>query len=118
MSTDITITKGLPFSRVIRVESARIIWAELDDFEIRSQLRQKAAVDSPLIADLHDYMTATYEDDDIVITWSMTGADTRALTSKGKYDVIVSDTGSVDARAIPVLSGSISLAVLTTAAED
>lgn len=122
MSTDLTITKGLPFSRVIRVTGGKNVWPELDDFEIRSELREKQLPTSQFIMALHVFMTAEYgtgdEADDILIHWEMTGADTRSIPSKGKFDIILSDPGVTDARAIPVVSGSIALAFLTTAPED
>ncbi len=123
VETNFTIIRGLPFRREIRIEGGKNVWSGLSDFEVRAQLRKKKAMDSELICDLHTFMTKAYgvdtQVDDIIITWSMTGSETlSALTAKGYYDVIVSDSGSTDARAIEALSGVIALDGITTAPED
>lgn len=115
MTTNFTITKGLPFARVVRVTDGKNVWPQLVDFEVRSHLRAKPNTDSTLIAVLHTYMAVSFDANDILISWSMTGAQTDSLAAKGSYDIVISDPGGDDARAVLVLEGTITLKTITTA---
>lgn len=118
---EITITRGLPFSRTIRVTGGKNIWPNLVDFEVRSHLRKKKDPTSLLILVLHDYMEKSYgvdtQADDIIITWTMTGAETLEITDKGYFDVLLSDPGADDERGLRAVMGSIKLEDLTTTTE-
>lgn len=114
---DLIMTAGLPYSRRIRVTGATSIWSNLADFEVRSQIRVERSASSTLKANLTPFLSAEIEDDDIVVTLTLSGRDTRVIPS-GFYDMIISDVGSEDVRAISVLSGQIKKRVLITAAAD
>lgn len=119
MSTDFEMHAGIPFARVIRVTDGKNVWGDLDDFEVRCQLRKGKSTTSGLILNLHDYMTVDFGGDDIVITWTMTGAEVRVFDANGYYDLILSDTGTTDARAIRVLDGQVHVRnTITSAAGD
>lgn len=112
--TNFTMQAGVPFSRVIRVVDGKNIWATENTYEIRAQLRKTQHEDSELIAELHPFMSRAYDLNDIVITWTMTGADVRTLR-RGNYDIVLSDVGVTDAKAVRILSGLISVSPGPTA---
>jgi hypothetical protein len=122
-NNDLTMTSGRPLSQIIRVVDAKLIWPTLVELEVRAQLRTGKTSNDALIANLHDYMTWDFDDDDLVITWTMTGEQTRdlyALTwgelKRGYFNVIVSDTGTEDARALVVPTVTLKAVSTTTAA--
>lgn len=102
--TLLQIQAGLPFNQVARIVDGKTLWATLDLFDVTLIVREAYDRGSLLLVDLSRFVTATYDANDIVLTWSMTGADTRTLTS-GYYDMVVSDVGDTDVQAIQVLCG-------------
>lgn len=127
----ITITAGKPLSQVIRISGAAAVWAELNDLEVRAQLRSGKSEQDSLIVNLHEYMTWEFdgdeeEDEDLVITWVMTGEETRALYAlkwgffkKGYFNLIVSDIDDSDSRALVVPTVTvIAVDTTTTASGD
>lgn len=113
LGTKLNLKAGLPFSRRIVVRSGMGLWASLNLFEARMQLRELADRNSCIIADLSSYLTKSYDGEDIVINWSMTGSQTRSLQS-GYYDLILSDVGSTDANAIQALYGYLNVDSVVT----
>lgn len=116
MTTDFAMQAGIPFARSIRITDGKNVWTNLGDFEVRSQLRTGRSPSYSLIVDLGQYMTKAFDGNDIVVTWSMTGEDVRDITKNGYYDLIVSDLGVEDSRAILVLAGQIRVANTVTSA--
>ena len=117
-SVELAMTAGLPYRRRIRVTGATSMWPTLDDFEVRSQIRAGRDVNSQFLHDLGQYITPSIEGDDIILTLELTGAQTRLLPVKGNYDVIISDPGVDDAKALPALSGKIKVGQLITGPAD
>lgn len=110
------VTGGLPYGRNFRVTDGVDIWPDVDSFEVRGQIRQKDKYTAPLVADLTPYLTGEIDGNDIVIKLVMTGAVTRTL-GKGAYDILISDPGVEDAKALRVSEGPFNYDhVLTTAA--
>lgn len=114
---DLELTSGLPYSRVVRVTGGTSIWPTLGDFEVRSQIRSGPSEDSTLLGSLMPYITPSIDGLDILVTIDMTGAETYNVPT-GYYDIVLSDIGTTDVRAIPVLSGKVKVGSLTTAASD
>jgi hypothetical protein len=109
LATKFTLTAGRPFSQSIRVKNAKNIWPTLDLLEVRAQMRSGMGESDALIANLHDYMTCAFDENDLVVTLSMTGEQTRELYNRqwgtlrrGYFNIIISDVGTVDSRAIVV----------------
>jgi hypothetical protein len=105
----LVITAGRPWSRVIAVKDAKTTWSTLSSFEIRAQLRSIPSSKGSLISNLHTFMTKSYTDNDIIITWKMTGQQTRDLYAQrwgnnktGYVDIVISDVGSVDSRSLVI----------------
>jgi len=112
----LSITGGLPYSRRFRLINGTTVWPTLGDFEVRSQMREGQTVTSALLADLRLFMTPSLDDTDIIISLSMTGAETRALPKAGFYDIVISDIGTDDAQAVLVVPASpIAVGSLVTA---
>lgn len=111
------ITAGLPYRRRIRVTNGTSLWANLVDFEVRSQLREGKTISSTLLLDLAQFITKSLDGADIVLVLAMTGAETRTL-SDGYFDIILSDPGIEDENAIPALTGKVKIGTLITAASD
>lgn len=112
------ITQGLPFSKVINITlpTGRTWWTNVNNLEIRMQIRETPKKTSPLILNMSPYMTYSFIDADLLrVILTMTGNDTRNLTKSGYYDIIASDTGVTDARAYVILKGSVKQRVLITA---
>ena len=113
---NLSIVGGLPYKRKFRLLNGTAVWPTLANFELRSQLRKQASVDADLLLNFADYMTPTIEGADIVITLTMTGAQTRSLPATGYYDIILSDPGEDDAKAVCVVPASkITKSTLVTA---
>lgn len=103
------VVAGRPFSQTIRVKNIRNIWATADELEVRAQLRVGPNSTDSLIDNLHTRMTYSYDVNDLVIVLSMTGAQTRALvarqwspTGHAYFNIVISDVGTADSRAIVV----------------
>lgn len=112
---ELAIRAGLPYARRIRVTGGKTYWPEAGSFEVRSNIRTGKTVDTALVADLTPFLSASYDGEDIVVTLSMTGAQTRSL-GNGYYDIVLSDRGAEDARALSILSGKVKMSGLVTAA--
>ena len=113
LMTDLTLVGGLPYSRRIRVKKAAITWPTTNDFEVRSQVRVSASKSATLKATLTPYISASVDGEDIVLDLHMNGGSTRTL-SGGYYDIVLSDKGSMDSRAIRVLGGKLTIQPLVT----
>lgn len=111
--TDLTIVKGLPYRRSIRVKGGVNVWPTVDDFEVRSQVRVSDDPSSTLKTDLAPYITARIDGLDIVLDLAMTGAESRTVLG-GYYDIVVSDKGHTDLNAIRVLGGKFNVKPLIT----
>lgn len=111
------LTAGLPYARRIRMTDGKLAWPLLTDFEVRSHVRAGKDTTSPLLYDLAVHMTPSYDVNDILVDISLTGAQTR-LIPPGNFDVIISDPGVEDVRAVRLASGKIKVASLITAAVD
>lgn len=100
------ITAGLPYSRTIKIKEGTNTWPTLDDFEVKSELRKGKTDTTPLILNLAPFISKDIDETtgDIVLTFSATGAQTRTF-QKGNFDIIVSDVGVEDARAVPAVTG-------------
>lgn len=109
------ITAGLPFARRIRVANGKNFWSELTDFEVRMQVRASKAYTSELLFDFTPWLVTTFDGNDIVIDWNLTGAQTRAVKS-GYFDLVLSDVGTTDGSAIRALSGYFKVSSTTTSA--
>jgi hypothetical protein len=115
--TPLDVQAGIPYSRRIRITNGKNLWANLADFEVRSQVRAGRQITSQLKADLGPFLVASFDGNDIVIDLTLTGADTRALVG-GNYDILVTDTGATDARGLRVLHGNLTVAPTTTTDAD
>lgn len=109
------VKAGLPFARQIRITNGKNIWATLEAFEARMHIREERDVTSSLKYDFSPHIIKSFDVDDIVLAWSLTGAQTRELSS-GYFNLLVSDIGSVDDRAIQVIFGYLNLLPTTTSA--
>jgi len=110
---DLEMTAGLPYKRRVRVSGAALIWPTQDSYEVRGQLRVGKLPTSQLIANLGQYLNAFIELGDIVVDIGLTGSQTRTL-STGYYDLVLSDPGAIDARAIRILFGKVKIKTLMT----
>jgi hypothetical protein len=118
------MTAGKPFAQSIRITDANNLWDVLETLEVRAQLRAGKSTNTELIVNLHEYMTWVFDEDDLVITWVMTGEQTREIYElkwgpfkTGYFNVIVSDTGTVDERAIVVPTITLTISDTTTMAD-
>lgn len=104
------IKSGLPFEKtiIVTLPTVRDWWTNINDFEVLSQIRESVDFTSPLLLDIRQYMTVTFDGaDEIQIDLAIPGSDTRLLTRDGYYDVLMSDVLAVDDRAFPILSGPV-----------
>ncbi len=120
----LTLISGRPFIQTVRVSGAKNVWSNIGLLEVRAQLRTGERTTDPLIANLHDFMTWAFDVNDLVITWAMTGDETRDLYvlqwgrfKKGYFNLIVSDTGIIDARALVVPTITVQAVDTTTKAD-
>lgn len=109
------VTGGLPYSRKFRITNGVNIWSTVEAFEVRGQVRAKDKATAALVANLTPYLSREIDGNDIVVSLSMTGAATRTM-NKGYYDILISDPGVEDAKALRVSEGPFNYdQVLTTA---
>jgi hypothetical protein len=103
------IKSGLPFAKTIvaTLPSGRSWWTLGSQFEVLAQIREAEDYSSPLILDIQNYITKTLSVDTVTLDLVMTGADTRQVTKSGYYDIVLSDTLQVDARAFVVIHGQV-----------
>jgi hypothetical protein len=118
VSVPLKCRAGIPYRRRFRLVDGAAIWSTVESFEVRSQIRDKKDSSSELLGSLTPYLTKFIEGNDIVVQLEMTGAQTRTLPKKGYYDIIISDPGVEDDRAIPISSGRITVRSLITEAAD
>lgn len=116
---DFSIKSGLPFSMdiVVNLPDGRSWWTSTSQFEVLAQIREEADETSTLITDISDSITVTMIGNVVSLALRMTGAKTREVTDSGAYDIIMSDTGTTDARAYPVSYGKVKRSTVVTAAE-
>lgn len=112
----LAVTRGVPFARTVRITGGTSIWATLDDFEVRAQVRAGRSELDALVADLGPYLSVSLDGADILIVLALSGAETRALAAGGFYDILLSDVGTTDARALKVLAGQLTVNPTVTAA--
>lgn len=114
---EVLVTGGLPYGRRIRFEGVinNDLWPDLNSLEVRSELRVGKAYTTALIKDLRPYLTPVIEGSDLVVELNWTGADTRELVN-GYFDIIVSDPGPEDARALRVGPFKVKVKSTTTGA--
>lgn len=115
VETPLDITAGLPYNRRIRVKDAAVTWPTVEDFEVRSDVRVGPSSNSTLKAVLTPYISTSVDGQDLVLDLNLSGTETRAL-SGGYYDIVVSDPGETDNRAIVVLGGKLTIKPLVTGA--
>lgn len=113
VDVDLNVTGGLPYARRIRIRDGTKVWPSVDDFEVRSEVRSSNKYSSRLKFTLSPYITSSIDGSDIVLDLRMTGSETRQLYG-GFYDMIVSDKGGADVRAIRILKGRLLVEHLVT----
>lgn len=104
------IKSGIPFGKtiVVALPAGRDWWTSINDFEVLSQIRESVEYTSPLLLDIRQYMTVSFDGvNTISIDLAIPGSDTRKLTKDGYYDVLMSDVLAVDELAFPILSGPV-----------
>lgn len=109
------VVAGLPFIRRVRITAGKNIWMTLSDFEARMHIRVAEDPRSTLKFDFTPHLRKSFDVNDIVIEWNLSGAQTRELKF-GYFDLVVSDVGITDVRAIQVLHGYLHIRSTTTAA--
>jgi len=113
VEVNLNITKGLPYSRRIRVTDGKLTWPTLDELEVKSDVRVSAVSTGTLKGSLAAFITPSFEGNDLILELRMSGKDTRTF-SGGFYDIVVSDKGTDDIRAIRVLKGRVEMDRLVT----
>lgn len=114
---NLKITAGLPYARRIRIKDGKNVWPSLDDLEVRSEVRVGVSSTSKLKATLRPFITPSFDLNDLILDLQMTGNATRSLLG-GYYDIVVSDVGPTDTRAIKVVGGTLTVEKLVTAGTD
>lgn len=112
-TVDLHITAGLPYHRRMRIVGGASAWPTLQHFEVKSHVRSSESHKATLRFDFTPFLSREIDGSDIVVDLKLTGKDTKSVKS-GYYDLIISDVGEVDARAIPVLSGRVILTRVVT----
>lgn len=110
------VRAGLPFSKRIVITDGVTLWGTVEAFEARMQIRVEPDYLSSLKYDFTPHLVKAIEANNIVISWDLTGEETRSVKS-GFFDLLLSDPGEVDTRAVLVLEGRINVRpVVTTGA--
>lgn len=115
--TDLEMTAGLPYGIRFTVPGRAAVWPTRESFEIRSDIRVGKTEATPLAGRLVDYITAVVEGPDIIVTVRLSGAQTRVV-AKGYYDIVLSDPGVEDERALCIAHGKVKVDYLRTAAAN
>lgn len=111
--TPLKATAGLPYSNQVRLLEGKTIWETLEEFEVRMHIRVNEDATSPLKYDFTPHLVPAFDNNDIVVSWELSGSETRLLKS-GYYGLTISDEGPTDDRAIQLLHGPFDLGSVTT----
>lgn len=116
---------GIPWDRQVQITDGKDRWATLGAFEARMQIRDGVSSTSALRYDMTPHLVKAFGTggtaNDIFISWSLSGAETRVLRAacgdkERFYDLLVSDPGVTDEEALYVLHGRIRVNSTVTAA--
>lgn len=107
-STRFDVKAGLPFARRVRITDGKNIWTDEGDFEARMQIRAVDRADGALRFDFTPFLSQSIDANDILIEWNLSGSQTREL-KEGYYDLMISDVGEIDTKAIRVLYGYVNV---------
>ncbi len=117
-AVELDLTAGIPYARRFRLTNGKNVWPELIDFEVRSQIRAGKSDQTELLYNLAQHITASFDGLDIALDLSLTGQNTRDIPA-GYYDIVLSDPGTADVRAVPLIPPSkIKIARTVTAGAD
>lgn len=115
---DLVVEQGVPLYKTYRFVDAVKLWPSAVGCEVRSS----AVLYDGVRIDLSSYFSVpsvvtegTGTGTDIKVTLNLTGEATRRFSSNGSYDLFLSDTGVVDAKAI-VVRGSVEVITALTPA--
>jgi hypothetical protein len=111
------IKSGIPYGRTITVTlpAGRDWWLDDIDFEVLSQIREASDSSSPLILDLVQFMTVSFDGiNEVSIDLKLNGEDTRKVKSGGYYDIVISDVFAIDERAFTIVEGPVYRTSLVT----
>lgn len=114
-ATTLSVQAGEPYTLHITLTDGKDTWPSLDDCEVRAQIRRYRSATSDLILDLTPFLTATFDGNNITVDLALTGGQTRTLRG-GHYDVVISDTGTSDERAIVLVHGTVDVTPIVTSA--
>lgn len=114
-NVDLKMKAGIPYRRLVTLVDGKDDWGTLGACEVRCQVRAGIEEATTLRWDLTPHLTKSYVGNDIEIVLSLTGAETR-LGKHGYYDMIISDSGVTDAKAIPLVFGQVEIEPTTTSA--
>ena len=86
IGTPFDIQYGIPINRKIIVANNKVLWTSLDSFRPAFLLKKSNEKNATVIQDLSQYMSSSFDSNNIVLTWSMKPSDISFLTS-GYYDL-------------------------------
>lgn len=98
------VVAGLPLHERFRVTNGKDIWSDLDLFTVVFVLSESQDPKARPFSNLAQYVVVSYDDNDIVLDWSMLGLQTKFLKS-GYYRLDLSDIGENPVKIIRILSG-------------
>lgn len=108
------VRAGLPFRRRVRLTDGKLtFWDNLSLFEARMQIRVDKDSRSRLKYDFTPHLATAFDANDILVSWNLSGAETLELKG-GYFDLILSDIGTTDETAIPILWGTIDVTPIVT----
>ncbi len=106
----LNIESGIPSNMefITTLPADRSWWLAREDFEILMQMRDAPNGKGNLILDLTKYLTVEMTGPHTLLTtFKMAGQHTRLICRSGYYDVVMSDVGGLDDRAVVLLRGPV-----------
>jgi len=103
-ATKLEVARGFPFSKNVRISNGKNVWPTLDLVEAKMLIRKTKSTASDVLKDFTPYLHLDFDGNDLVVSWSLSGQETLDLVS-GYYELVISDAGPQDTRAIRALYG-------------
>lgn len=110
MSVPLNIVQGEPLVVTATVTGGAATYAA--GHEVRGQVRPRPG--GKLLLDLDPSLTSEIVGDDVRVTLSLNGSQTRQVSENGVYDVFLSEPGDADNTALRVLHGPVKVELAVT----
>jgi hypothetical protein len=98
---NLVLTQGVPYAQEFRFVGAAAVWPGAEGCQALAQVRERVT-DSTVMLDLTPDLVVSVDGDDVLVTLTLTGAQTRTLSANGFYDLYLTDSDGSATHAVRV----------------